>query len=449
MKRVITYGTFDLFHEGHRRLLERARNLGEYLIVGVTTEGYDDSRGKLNVRESLIKRIEHVKESGLADEIIIEEYEGQKINDIQKHSIDIFAIGSDWKGKFDYLNEYCTVVYLERTKGISSSQIRAASNGVIRMGVVGYGRIANRFVPEARFVSGVNIEGVFGPSVSKMENFIKHHQLSFADKDFNSFLHKVDAIYIASPHLSHYEYTMKALEQQKHVLCEKPMVLRRHEAEKLFSVAKQNGCLLLEGIKTAYAPGFNRMIALAKSGAIGDIKSIEATFTKLAEENSRELKRDSAGGSISELASYPLLAVVKLLGEKYIEFDQFSYIDSITGIDLFNKINIRYKDAIATVKVALGVKSEGDLVISGTKGYVYVPAPWWKTEYFETRFENPTNNRKYYQAFAGEGLRYELSEFVSLVQRDLLSTYKLSESDSIWIADVIEKLREGKCRKLI
>lgn len=117
MTKVITYGTFDLFHEGHYKLLQRAKALGDYLVVGVTTEGYDRARGKLNVVDSLMTRIENVRKSGFADEIVIEETVGQKISDIKKYNIDIFAIGSDWVGHFDHMSEYCKVVYLERTKG--------------------------------------------------------------------------------------------------------------------------------------------------------------------------------------------------------------------------------------------------------------------------------------------------------------------------------------------
>ena len=124
MVKVITYGTYDLLHYGHIRLLERAKALGDYLIVGVTSDSFDIARGKINVQQPLMERIEAVKETGLADEIIVEEYEGQKIDDIRRYGVDIFTVGSDWEGKFDYLNEYCKVVYLDRTIGVSSSEIR-------------------------------------------------------------------------------------------------------------------------------------------------------------------------------------------------------------------------------------------------------------------------------------------------------------------------------------
>ena len=125
MKKVITYGTFDLIHRGHIRLLERAKELGDYLIVGVTADGFDQARGKINVSQSVNERIEGVRATGLADEIIVEEYEGQKIDDIRRPGIDVFTVGSDWQGHFDYLSEYCDVVYLDRTQGISSTEIRS------------------------------------------------------------------------------------------------------------------------------------------------------------------------------------------------------------------------------------------------------------------------------------------------------------------------------------
>lgn len=179
MIKVITYGTFDLLHYGHINLLKRARELGDYLIVGVTSENYDKYRGKLNVSQSLAERIRNVMDTGLADEIVVEEYEGQKIDDITRLKVDIFVVGSDWAGHINYSNEYCKVVYLERTRGISSTELRNRRYPQVILGVVGTGQIASQFIPESKFVSGVTVEGVFNPNIVSAECFAKKHELAF------------------------------------------------------------------------------------------------------------------------------------------------------------------------------------------------------------------------------------------------------------------------------
>lgn len=437
--RVITYGTFDLFHEGHRRLLERARELGDHLIVGVTTENYDDSRGKLNVRQSLMERVRNVQDSGLADEVIIEEYEGQKVQDIQKYEIDIFAIGSDWLGRFDYLKDYCQVVYLERTKGVSSSQLRNQDSGLIRLGVAGSGRIAARFVAEARFVSGVSVEAVFSRRLESAQEFADRLELDQATNSYPELLERVDAVYIATPHATHFELAKLAIQAGRHVLCEKPMTLTAEQADELFALARKHQVVLLEGIKTAFAPGFQRMVAVARSGSIGQVRSVDATFTKLVR-SGRELQGDD-GGSISELATYPLLAIIKLLGTDYTGIVTRSLRPAGSEVELFSRIDVDYPGAIASARCGLGVKAEGDLVVAGTNGYLYVPAPWWLTEYFETRFEDPSQNKKYYVKFDGDGLRYELAEFAEMIRTERLESFMLRPAESISIAGLIEQAR--------
>lgn len=292
MKKVITYGSFDLFHEGHYRLLERAKALGDYLIVGVTTEHYDEARGKVNVVDSLMERIEHVRQTGFADEIIIEDHVGQKVEDIQKYGIDIFTVGSDWAGQFDHLREYCEVVYLERTKGISSTMLRGKRFGIIRLGIIGSGRIAKRFVPEVKYVSGINTEVVYNPNLESAKNLAQENELQVYTDDIDVLYEHADAIYIATPHNTHYEYVKDALNHGKHVLCEKPMVLAEKQAIELFELAETKGLILIEALKTAYAPGFIKLISTAKSGKIGKIVDAEAAFTKLVTGNGREFQKE-------------------------------------------------------------------------------------------------------------------------------------------------------------
>lgn len=437
MVKVITYGTFDLFHEGHYRLLQRAKELGDYLIVGVTTEKYDMERGKLNVVDSLLTRIENVKKTGLADEIIIEESLGQKVNDVKKYHVDIFTVGSDWVGAFDYMNDYCKVVYLDRTKNISSTMLREQNKQILKVGIIGTGRIANRFIPEVKLVSGVSAQGVYNPHKESAEAFARKWEIDGYD-DLESFFNEVDIVYVASPHQTHYEYVKAALEHGKHVLCEKPMMLKGEQTEELFKYAKEHGRILFEGIKTAYCPGFEKLLGIACSGTIGNIRYVDACFTKLESKDNRELTDLEYGGSLTELGSYCLLPIIKLFGSQY-EDVRFDVIHDENGLDLFTKVSLKYPRGIATATCGLGVKSEGRLLIAGTKGYIVAEAPWWKTTYFEVHYENAAQVDKYSERFLGDGLRYEIKDFVNMINGNDKNGFKLTRGESVTMAEIMEK----------
>ena len=123
MKKVLTYGTFDLLHYGHINLLRRAKQLGDYLVVGLSTDEFNQLKNKKSFfpydkRKMMLEAIKYV------DEVIPETSWDQKLSDVKKHNIDVFVMGDDWEGKFDYLKEYCEVIYLPRTKDISTTDIK-------------------------------------------------------------------------------------------------------------------------------------------------------------------------------------------------------------------------------------------------------------------------------------------------------------------------------------
>lgn len=441
MIKVITYGTYDLLHQGHINLLRRAKELGDYLIVGVTSDSFDRGRGKLNVRNNVLERVEAVKATGYADEVIIEDYLGQKIDDIQKYDVDIFAIGSDWVGKFDYLKEYCKVVYLPRTEGISSTMLREERQANYRIGIVGSGRIANRFVPESKVVNGALVTAVINPDKKEAESFAQKHGL-IACFDYDVFLNNVDLVYVASPHLTHYNYVKKALLADKHVLCEIPFVLSQEQALELYKLAEVRNLVLLEASKTAFCPAFGHIITLVKSGIIGDVVDVKSSLSKMVPPPTRELDADQAGGAMTEHAPLTLLAIIKLLGIGWHDVNFHSRMEN--GVDIYTKGDINYPHATASFTLGIGVKTEGNLVISGTKGYIYVPAPWWLTDFFEVRYEDQTKNKKYFYSYDGEGLRYEIQEWLSMIVNERRSCYKLRRRESVAIAEIIEKYRNGE-----
>lgn len=440
MKKVITYGTYDLLHQGHINLLKRAKALGDWLIVGVTTDNFDLERGKLNVHGNVMERIEAVRETGLADQIIIEEYPGQKIDDILRYDVDIFAIGSDWEGKFDYLNEYCQVTYLPRTEGISSTMLRERQ-GDIRIGIVGTGSIAGRFANEMSFVSRTKLQCAYNPDAAENRDFCSRFSAVPA-ASYEELLEQVDAVYVASPHLTHYDYSRKALLAGKHVLCETPFVLSERQAEELYGIAEKNRLVLMVALKTAYCPAFGHLITLLKSGIIGEVVDINASVTTLSDADSVKLNPNEAGGSMSENACFPMLPIFRILGLDYKSVKFFSKFRN--GVDIYTKALFLYEHGIASFQVGLGVKSEGNMIISGTNGCIYVPAPWWKTDFFEVKYEDQNRNRKFFYPYEGDGLRYEIKEFATAILRGTNPRMKLTREENLKMARIQEKFMTDK-----
>lgn len=414
MTKVITYGTYDLLHFGHIRLLERAKELGDYLIVGVTADDFDKTRGKINVQQSLMERVEAVRATGLADEIIIEEYEGQKIDDIKRYDVDIFTVGSDWVGYFDYLKEFCEVVYLERTQGISSSELREEKRS-LSLGLVGDSFFLNKVNSECRYVNGIRVEGIYTKSLREFSADIQ--SLPVIADSYTALLDHVDAVYIKTKPQEHYEQVSTALKKGKHVLCESPVVLMPEQLDELKQLAAKHNVIFMEAIKTAYATAYQRMLLLLKGGKIGDVVSVDATCTSM-QRNAADTANE--WNCVYEWGPTGLLPIFQILGTDYSQLHIATRKSAKTQEDIFCKADFVYKDAVASIKVGSGVKSEGELVISGTKGYVYVPAPWWKTDYFEIRYEDPAQNKRYFYQLDGEGIRNELVTFVRSIERNKL-----------------------------
>lgn len=401
--------------------------------VGITTEDFDINRGKLNVQQPLMERVRQVKETGFADEIILEEYEGQKIDDIQKYGISIFAIGSDWKGAFDYLKDYCEVVYIDRTEGISSTFIREQAQ-MLTLGIIGRGTMADKLVSECGHVCGMQAGAVCNDP-GDIQAAVNVMEIS-------------DAVYILAEPARRGCLVRNALEKNCHVICESPVSLCGDETKDLYEYAQNRGLVLFDAIKTAYFRAFSRLVLLVKGGAIGSVKSIDAACTSMQPSNSWFYNGESKGGSLADWGPFVLLPVFKIFGMDYKECNFICSMDNDKDSDMFTQINLLYPYGVANLKTGYGVKSEGSLVVSGTKAYIYVPSPWWKTEYFEIRYENFTNNRRYFYKIDGEGIRYELAEFLRLV-RTGERNFTINSVMSQKISGVMEKFLSNENKYFI
>ena len=427
MKKVITYGTFDLFHKGHYNILKRARAMGDYLIVGVTSESYDIERGKLNVRDGLITRIENVMKTGFADEIIIEEYQGQKVNDIIKYQADTLVIGSDWRGKFDYLKNYCDVVYLERTKNISSTQIREDNDVMNRIGIATDEVDDRGTLLESKYVSGVHCESVFSHDENVAKEFYEKYDLNSYAVNYSEFLENVEIVYINMSYEKRYELVLEAVKNKKSVICNAPITRDRDKLAELYKLAKKNKCVICEDVITVYLRAFTQLVWLINSNLIGKVISVKCSINP-------EILGKKAG--LSDALMYPFCAIIKLMGKEFKNVS-CSEIKDGNGEALYHLININYDNAVAMVEVGDRVKVDNTMEIIGENGSISIPDYWWNTGYFETKLKDSPTPKRYSFNFDGNGFRYLLQELMIMKKDHRYECTRIFNEESLKILDMI------------
>lgn len=303
----------------------------------------------------------------------------------------------------------------------------------MRMGVIGTGSIAKRFVEEAVHVTNVYVAAAYNPDADETHRFCDEFGIVHEATSAEDLYKRVDAVYIASPFYTHYEYALNALNAGRHVLCETPLTENLQQAKELYTIAEKNGLVFMPALKTAYAPSFGKVIQEALSGVIGEVVDISATVTTLLPQTKTVGFNNER---LMDNAYYALLVILKILGDNIQKVSAFTRTDDVKV--LYLNTHLQYEEAVGHVKAGTGVKSESSLVISGSKGYIYVPAPWWKPDYFEIRYENPYDNKKLYFPFESSGLRYEIQCFVDNIS--LKTTERpISKQEMLKIIQIVDK----------
>lgn len=317
----------------------------------------------------------------------------------------------------------------------------------LRLGIVGTGRIAQKFTEELRHVPEMSLVAVFNPRLPSARRFAEGTCACFERlavfTSFEMMLAEVDAVYIASPSETHFTYALQALEAGVHVLCEKPLAFSSDEISCLYAVAQKQGLVFLHAVKTAFFPAFRLLEKMVREGVVGDVVDVEASFTKLMDGGVPELADDGTGGSMRWLSTYPLYAISRFAGTQLDDARFFSVLDS-RNVEVFTRALLILPGVSASFKVGFGAKTDGSLVITGTQGFVRVPAPWWNTVRFEVGGEDPNDTRVCELLVEGSGLRYEITAFAKMIRDGAIRSEFITEADDLFFSEVYRRFVEAR-----
>jgi len=313
---------------------------------------------------------------------------------------------------------------------------------VIRWGIVGPGKIAKNFADDLQLVDGGMLNAVASRSLDRAQQFAKNHNAPHSFGSYEELFKSdvVDVIYIATPHNSHCELTVQALNRGKAVLCEKPMGIHKQQVEQMIDAAKKNKVFLMEALWSRFNPAIKRVKQLVEAGEIGKLEYLHADFAYYAldrDEKGRLLNPDLAGGSLLDIGIYPVFLSYLLLGmPKEIKASSRFY---KTGVEVQTSMIFEYEDAQAILFSGLTSKSEMKAEISGQKGALFLHPRWHESNGYT--LEKNGELKDFDLPRPGLGYPHEIEEVHHCLNNGMLQSNLWSHQNSIDLITLLDAVR--------
>lgn len=272
----------------------------------------------------------------------------------------------------------------------------------------------NRVFYECGLANGLKVVAVCSNSIDDFDEDVL--RVDFHASNYEELLDAGDIVYIHSHPDYHYDQVRTALLAGKHVMRESLIAKSPDQCRELFALADERNLVLMNSLRTAYLTACTRLLLQVKGGRIGDVVFVDVTCTNLKTNFGAFADSSPKWSSMTAWDPTVLLSIFQILGVDPTRMRMASKcLEGNKAFDDFSRISIEHCDDIASAKVGAAAKSGGDLVVSGTKGYVHVLASWWKTECFDIRYECPADNRRYCIQLEREGIRFERARLLRMI----------------------------------
>ena len=316
------------------------------------------------------------------------------------------------------------------------------SDGKIKWGIIGCGNIARKFAGDLALIPEAELTAVASRNIDKAEIFRKENGGKKAYGSYRELIsdQDVDIIYIATPHISHAKWSIAALENGKHVLCEKPFAMNRNEGEAVAAASKQTGKFFMEALWSRFIPTVTRVKEIHEQGGLGEIRYINADFTFKSDKplNSRVLDLSLGGGALLDIGIYPAFLSYLLLGvpEKILATSIFH---EKTGCDIQTSMIFQYEKAQATLYCGFASQSDMLASVSGTKGQIYFGHPWFTPDGFS--WVKNDEKQHFDLPKKGMGFTYEIEECHRCIRSGRYESSLWTHTNSLDLIGILDRVR--------